>query len=138
MTLPPREAGSKPVVLLVEDDVRTARLLAKLLREDGWDVDTVFDGAAAIQRLTGDRLPDALIVDVRLPHADGIAVAKFARSHDAEVPVVFVTAYSETVDASAFEPKPLVLGKPVSYPDLMAALHSRAGGNTRVKKGSST
>jgi len=133
----PRDVA-KPFVLLVEDDARSARLLARLLREDGWNVETAFDGAAAIHRLTRKDHPDALIVDVRLPHADGVAVAKFARSHDGAIPVVFVTAYPESVELEGFDPKPLVLPKPVSYPDLMAALHAHTANGQHEKKGSST
>ena len=51
----------RPLVLLVDDDVRMARTFALMLREDGYEVDFAADGAAAISRLTRDPLPDVLV-----------------------------------------------------------------------------
>jgi two-component system response regulator MprA len=115
-------------VLIVEDDAPAARVLARLLREDGYETETVFDGAAAIARLTRTPRPAVLIVDYRLPHADGIAVATYARAVDPNVAVFFVTGYGEAVGkriGETFADSP-VLGKPVSYDDLRARIASMA------------
>jgi two-component system response regulator MprA len=115
-------AGRKPLVLLVEDDARSARLLARMLRDDGWEVEIALDGGAALSRLANGRAPDALVTDFRLPHANGLALAQFARSRDAHIPVVIVTGYPQLVDVDALDPQPIVFTKPIAYPALTAAL----------------
>ena len=66
-------------VLLVEDEPNAAHMLAKGLRERSYAVDVAADGDAAIfQAATTDY--DAVILDVMLPGADGLAVCQTIRS----------------------------------------------------------
>jgi two-component system response regulator MprA len=112
-------------VFVVEDDVSDARILAQLLREDGYDVEVALDGASAVSRLAQAPAPDVLIVDYKLPHVDGLAIASFARSRDAAVEVVVVTGYPdivERVSAQGGGPLRAVLTKPLIYADLTAQL----------------
>jgi len=112
-------------VFVVEDDVSDARILAQLLREDGYDVEVAFDGASAVSRLAQAPTPDVLIVDYKLPHVDGLAIASFARSRDAAVEVVVVTGYPDIVERVAIQaggPLRAVLTKPLIYADLTAQL----------------
>ncbi len=116
-----------PLILVVDDDTRTARRLAELLREDGYKVEVVCDGALAVGRLSRSPLPDVLITDVQLPHVDGVAVAQYARSGRPNVRVIFVTGYPELVDGErddAGSPA-LVFTKPLDYEALHAALPRR-------------
>ena len=92
--------GVQPTLLLVDDETRSVRLLAKMLREDGYDVELAFDGAAAIGRLARRPLPDVLITDLRMPHVDGVAVAHYARSMAPRIPVVFITGYPQLVSSA--------------------------------------
>ena len=73
---------ARPLVLLVDDDVRTARTLARMLREDGNDVECAAEGAAAISRLTRNPLPDVLVTDMMMPFADGGAVGTLVRASE--------------------------------------------------------
>lgn len=113
-------------VLIVDDDVRTSRLLARLLREDGFDVEVAVDGAGAIARLSRSPLPEMLVTDLRMPYADGLAVARFARSQDPTMPVFFVTGYPELLNPidRSLGPIARVFSKPVEYPELTAAMLS--------------
>ena len=108
---------ARPLVLLVDDDVRTARLLARMLREDGNDVDLAADGAAAISRLTRDPIPDVLVTDMMMPFADGVAVTHYARSRRADMPVFIVTGHPLVVArvTEAIHPAPIVVTKPIHY-----------------------
>lgn len=108
------------VVLLVDDDVTVTRLLARMLREDGYGVETLVDGAGAIARLANGARPDVLVIDYRLPHADGLAVASYARARFPGIPVIVITSWAELVAKSAtiLTPPPVVLGKPLVYSDL--------------------
>lgn len=112
-------------ILVVEDDVSDARMLAQLLREDGYDVEVVLDGASAIGRLAHAPMPDLLIADYKLPHADGLAIASYARSRDPAIEVVVITGYPEIVERLAGQaggPLRAVFSKPLIYADLMVQL----------------
>jgi len=117
-------------VLVVDDDVRTARLLARMLEEDGFDVEVSSDGARAIGRLSRSPAIDMLLTDLHMPHADGLTVARYARSLNPTMPVFIVTGYPEMVTniESALAPVARVFAKPVAYPELTAAM---AGSLTR-------
>ena len=109
--------GVPPTLLLVDDETRSARLLAKMLREDGYAVEIAFDGAAAIGRLARRPLPDVLITDLRMPHVDGVAVASYDRSLAPTIPVVFITGYPQLVSSAKakLDPAPIVHTKPIDY-----------------------
>lgn len=117
-------SNPRPLLLIVDDDERSARMLAQLLREDGFDVEVVLDGAGAVARLSERPLPDALLTDVRMPNVDGVTVARVARALCATMPVFFLTGYPELTDGDRHlaAPEPIVLTKPLSYPDLSSAL----------------
>jgi two-component system response regulator MprA len=111
-------------ILLVEDETRTAKMLARMLREDGFKVEVTGDGAVAIARLTRPPLPDVLIADLRLPHVDGIAVARYARSVSPGIPVIITTSYSHqaAVAERGMDPRPTIFAKPYEYPKLAAEI----------------
>ncbi len=108
------------LLLLVDDETRSARVLAKMLREDGYEVELAFDGAAAIARLARTPVPDVLLTDFRLAHADGVAVAEYARSRRAQIPVLMLTGYPEIATRLVDDlvPRPVILPKPLTYTDV--------------------
>jgi CheY-like chemotaxis protein len=114
----------RPLVLVVDDDARSATLLARLLHADGYDTEVTNDGAAALARLTRNPVPDALVTDFHLPYADGLAVSRYARSRRPAVAIFVVTGYPHSL-ASAVDAldQPLhVLTKPLDYGDLLTRL----------------
>ena len=119
----PPDGVSKAVVLLVDDDLRTTRRLAEMLREDGLTVEIARDGAAAIARFTRSPVPDALVTELTLAHADAASVSRFARAQRPGLPVLVVTGYPNLLQTDAFgEPSPLLFTKPVDYSKLRDAL----------------
>ncbi len=115
-------------VLLVDGDVRTTQRLAELLREDGFDVEVARDGAAAIARLAREPLPDTLITELRIPFADGTAVARYARSQRPGLRVVVVTGYPNSLVPAGFgNPPPVVFAKPLDYAQLLRELQEPIG-----------
>jgi DNA-binding response OmpR family regulator len=78
-------------LLLVEDERSTARILAKGLREQAYAVDVVYDGDAAVHRLT-DAEYDIVVLDVMLPGRDGFSICRHLRSIGQEIPVLMLTA----------------------------------------------
>jgi CheY-like chemotaxis protein len=109
------------LVLLVDHDVRTTRTLAQMLREDGYEVERVPDGAAAVGRLAREPIPDVLVTEITLPYVDGAAVARYARSRHPGLPVVVVTNHPDLTTRS-FAPPPIVLTKPIDYAAFAAVL----------------
>src|SRR5262249_56049345 len=84
-------------VVLVEGEPRAAAILAKGLREHAYAVDIAADGEAAIFQAASTDY-DALILDVMLPLADGLAVCRAIRESGNPVPILMVTA-RDAVDA---------------------------------------
>lgn len=119
-SLPPSQRG--PLVLIVDDDARSARVIAQMLREDGFSVEVAVDGARAIARLTHAPLPDVLVTDLAMPHADGNSVTMFARAQKPGLPVIFITGYPNLAGAIAGQPRPTLITKPVDYAELKKAL----------------
>jgi len=78
-------------ILLVEDERSAARMIAKGLREHGYAVDVVGDGASAIQRAAAATY-DAVVLDLLLPVKSGLDVCRELRSKGDTVPVLMLTA----------------------------------------------
>ncbi|MDB5214303.1 MAG: hypothetical protein JWO86_2230 [Myxococcaceae bacterium] len=117
------------LVLIVDDDARSASLLARMLRGDGYETEVANDGASAIARLTRDPLPDAVISELHLPHADGLAVARYARSRRPGTAILFLTAHPHALESTAaWSGAPvLLLTKPVDYAALLVHLSAPLG-----------
>jgi CheY-like chemotaxis protein len=115
----------RPLVLLVDDDTRTARQLARLLTDDGFDVEHTVNGATAIARLARAPLPDAIVTDLYMPYADGLTVARFAHSRSPAMLAVLLTGHAELVDDGVeglVGGARVVLTKPVDYEMLTRTL----------------
>lgn len=108
-------------VLLVDDDARTVRRLAQMLREDGFCVEVACDGATAVARFGHTPFPDVLVTDLLMPYADGLSVGKYARSLRPGLPIIFVTGYPQLLN-DTLDPRAVVLVKPIDYSDLTDCL----------------
>ncbi len=98
--------------------------MADMLREDGFAVEIARDGAAAVARLSRSPVPDALVTELTTAHADGLAVARFARNQRPGMPVLFLTGYPNLFHDDAFGggPPARLFTKPVDYVALRSAL----------------
>lgn len=83
-------------VLVVEDEAATRELLTAILRDDGYDVVGVADGAAALSSAAELR-PDLALLDCALPGSNGVEVARRLRQ-DSNLPIIFVTGADSTED----------------------------------------
>ena len=120
------DVAIKARILVVEDDARSGRVLARLLEQDGFEVDLVRDGAVAIARLREGPLPDLLCTDVQLPHVSGLALARFGRSLAPELPLVLTTGYPQRAAeiVRELDPHPVVLTKPLDYQALRCEIRA--------------
>ena len=112
-------------VLVVDDDERSGRKLADLLRRDGFVMEVCRGGLAGVQRLTLDPAPDVLVTDLRMPQIDGVTVARLARTRSPTMPILIVTAYPDLAHRlDGAEPMPQIFIKPLDYPAFVGALRA--------------
>lgn len=84
-------------ILVVEDNRRLNNSLKMSLTEDGYAVDSAFDGQEG-QELAELTHYDAIILDLMLPNKDGIAVCRDLRRHRVNTPVLMLTARDTVED----------------------------------------
>jgi len=116
----------RPLLLIVEDDPRSATLLGCLLRGDGYDTEVETDGAAALERLAHLPAPAALITDFHLPDIDGLVIGRHARDFCAGIPIFVVTGDPRSVETAnrGLDVPIEVVTKPIDYGDLLRLLHA--------------
>ena len=84
-------------LLLVEDNHALAQALQQALQHQGYTVNAVDSGKAALHVIKTDA-PDILVLDLGLPDIDGIDVLKRARTEVANLPILILTARSHVDD----------------------------------------
>ncbi len=84
-------------ILLAEDEVALNKALSKILQRNNYTVDSVFNGIDALDYLKSG-LYDLAILDVMMPKMDGLTVLKELRTFKNDVPVIILTAKSQTED----------------------------------------
>lgn len=84
-------------LLLAEDERDLNRILSKRLSEEGYGVDSCFDGAEALDYLRAADY-DGAILDVMMPKADGFSVLARLRAEGVATPVLFLTARDTVED----------------------------------------
>jgi DNA-binding response OmpR family regulator len=82
-------------VLVVEDEMKIARVVRDYLTDAGFDVIVASDGEAALASARGSR-PDLVVLDLGLPGVDGLDAARGLRT--SHVPIVMLTARGEETD----------------------------------------
>jgi DNA-binding NtrC family response regulator len=80
-------------LLIVEDKESLAQMLREAVQSDGLDADVASTGSEAMRWLAEGRRYMAVLTDLRLPGADGIAVLRQAKESDPECPVIVMTAF---------------------------------------------
>jgi DNA-binding NtrC family response regulator len=90
----------KPRVALLDDEQRMVEILSMILGRDGYDVRSFTDPETAIAAYEADPF-DLLITDLRMPGVDGLEVLKRLRGHDANLPVILITAHATVQTAIA-------------------------------------
>lgn len=131
----PTPAHASGHVLVVEDDPQLLELYALMI--DGWglglEVTTAADGFQALLRI-GDRCPDLLLTDLRMPGMDGFQMIRSLREHrpaGQHLRIVVITALDDAeVAARGGLPADVTLfGKPVDFNHLeeLVRAHFRAG-----------
>lgn len=115
-------------VLLVEDDRWLADLEASVLRKEGYIVEVVLHGFAAIEAID-IFMPDVIILDVLLGGATAFALLNELQSHQdtTSIPIVLCTNLAEQVSRASLEEYGVkrVIDKSTMHPsDLVAAVRA--------------
>jgi DNA-binding response OmpR family regulator len=84
-------------VLVVEDDAKLARILAKALAEEGFAVDTCRGGREALEKVASAHF-GLVVLDWMLPELEGIAVCRELRRLGSGVPILMVSARADVGD----------------------------------------
>lgn len=110
-------------VLVVEDEKDLNSIICSKLVKEGYNVDACYDGQAALDYKEAENY-DGAIMDIMIPNKDGITVLREMRNAGIQVPVLFLTAKTETqdivrgLDAGASD----YMTKPFEFSELMARL----------------
>jgi DNA-binding response OmpR family regulator len=83
-------------VLVVDDEDHIVELARLYLSREGYQVEGVGDGAAALTRF-GQLKPDLVVLDIMLPGVDGLTICKEIRKQS-QVPIIMLTARDEVTD----------------------------------------
>jgi DNA-binding response OmpR family regulator len=119
------QAVHQPMVLVVDDDPELCASLWDLLHDRGYRVCVAHDGTSAGQRLRNKHFR-AVLIDMRLPDADGSQVAREVRAANPSARTVVITGHREELDAAVRqaidEGADAVCYKPFDVPHLLATL----------------
>jgi len=92
-------------VLVVDDDLDITPALKRALENAGFQVEVAYSGPQALEQLR-QQISDLIVLDILMPHMDGIAVCQHVRSHPSlrDLPILFLTGKgSMESKAVAFE-----------------------------------
>ncbi len=122
---PSGKHGPAGRVLVAEDDRSVRDSLVRALTFEGYDVVTAGDGAEALMAVVESQ-PDVIVLDVLMPHVDGLTVCRRLRERGDRTPVLMLTARHEVsdrvagLDAGADD----YLVKPFALDELLARLRA--------------
>ena len=110
------QVNSSARVLVVDDDRAVRESLVRALELEGYRVQSASDGAKALDAIKSDQ-PDVIVLDVMMPSVDGLTVCRVLRAEKNRVPILMLTARTETSDrvqgldagADDYLPKPFAL-----------------------------
>jgi len=127
-------------VLYAEDELFLGKIVRESLESRGFDVTMESDGAKVMDQFKTSK-PDICVLDVMLPNKDGFTIADEIRELDEEVPIIFLTAKTQTEDVV----KGFSLGgndyirKPFSMEELIVRIQSllknKSEGTQKINSG---
>ncbi len=121
---------ASPKVLIVDDCKEVRWSLSELLRRQNIDVIEAADGATTLS-LVERECPDVMLLDVRLPDADGMGIMRRALELDAGLPVVLITGFgsihgaTQALKLGAFD----YLTKPFDHSDVIRTVEAALAGH---------
>jgi CheY-like chemotaxis protein len=117
------QANDKQRLVVVDDNVDTARLSAMMLRMQGFEVETANDGESALELVRASQ-PDGVLLDIGLPRMNGYEVAQTLRNEGFAGKLIAVSGYGQAEDRRKSQEAGFDhhLVKPVDHRHLIALL----------------
>ncbi|MHB0858175.1 MAG: response regulator [Anaerolineae bacterium] len=123
-------------VLVVDDDPIFVEMLSFVLAHGGFETRSAYDGASALQALTGE-IPDLIVLDVMLPDMDGFEICQRIRNNarTAETPILMLSARTQVADKlSGFESgADDYVGKPADPKEIVARIRALLARSHRTR-----
>ena len=118
-----KDSAAKPVLMIVDDEPSQRELIGGFLQGQGLDI-VEASSAEVMLELLGQRPPDMILLDVRLPGASGIDALPQIRELLPNVPVVLITAYADVRQAVAAVKRGAddYLSKPIDLEELKVSV----------------
>ena len=110
-------------ILIIDDDDQLRKSFHKLLSEEGYIVVSAASGEAGVD-LIKERIPDLVVLDLRLPRMNGLETFCAIQQIDAKLPVIIMTAYGTTetaIEATKMGAFDYIL-KPFDIPNMLAII----------------
>ncbi len=123
-------------ILIVDDEVKLVKKLKKLLKKDGFEIETAGNGKEALQVIDKSKPFDVIISDIRMEEMDGLTFLKQVHQDGIDVGVIMITGYGdmdtflESLYFGAFQ----YIQKPVQYDTLLEAINKLLHDRERQKK----
>ena len=111
-----REDPNPGSVLIIDDEEKVCRVLARMVERCGYTARTTLASRAGLE-MVARQAPDLILLDLKMPEMDGPQFLKILRETEPELPVVLITAYpdSELVEQATQHAPLLMLPKPVKF-----------------------
>lgn len=107
--------STKNKILIVDDEIKTCNILKNYFK-GLFEIDVAYDGQQALEKVE-TFLPDCVLLDIQMPHIDGLQVLKLLKPKFPEIKFIMVTAnrsvskMMDSIMSDAFDyiPKPIQL-----------------------------
>lgn len=111
-------------ILVVEDEKHLNRIISEAMEDEGYSVDSCFNGADALEYALSAKY-DVMILDIMLPKHDGLELVRRLRRRGDATPVLFLTARDSVADkVEGLESGgDYYLTKPFDFQELLAVVH---------------
>jgi len=88
----------KARILVVDDEASARSGLAKLLQQEGYEVETAADGLQALE-LVAEKAPNLIVTDLKMPNMDGMQLVAKVHEQNPDIPSIVTTAFSDVSSA---------------------------------------
>jgi DNA-binding NtrC family response regulator len=85
-------------VLIIDDEVKLCWSISNILKKEGYETISAYDGNTGIIKVNEDH-PDVILLDLRLPDIDGFQVLEKIKKLNEDIPIIMMTAYADVQSA---------------------------------------
>jgi DNA-binding NtrC family response regulator len=86
--------GNNNRILIVDDEEYICEILSRLVEKEGFKSKMAYNGNMAMEMIH-DKIPDVMLLDIKMPDKDGLEILKDAKEMDPDLPVIIITAHAE-------------------------------------------